>query len=112
MARLFPLEREFESPDGLSRGDPSWLVEIDPAIDLEPGRWLLPRLARAAALARFGAGLSVFSGVAGHCLSSSPTSFRSRATSGDLNSASIRAWSSKLMSRAKRKSGANLRLTR
>ena len=47
MARLLGVEQEFEPPDRLGRGDAGRLVEIDPAVDLDPGRGLLPRLARA-----------------------------------------------------------------
>src|SRR3984957_992867 len=82
------VEQELDTPDRLSRGDPGRLIEVDPAVDLEPGRALLPRLARAAP---FGFGLPVFAGLAGHSLSSSPASFRSRATAGDLRSSSMRA---------------------
>src|SRR6185437_16342382 len=109
MTGFLGVEQEFESSDGLSRGDAGRLIEVDPSVDIDPGRSLLPLLARAAAI---GPGLSVFASVAGHSSSSPPASFRSRATAGDLRSSSIRARASKLVSRAKRRSGANLRLTR
>src|SRR6202167_376568 len=88
----FPgVEQELDSPDRLSRGDPGRLIEIDPAVDLESRRSLLPWLSRTMPFANCGTGVSVCVGVAGHSLSSPPTSFRSRATAGDLRSSSMRA---------------------
>ena len=43
VARLLGVEQEFEPPDRLGRGDADRLVEIDPAVDLDPGRALLLR---------------------------------------------------------------------
>src|SRR6185437_14723757 len=100
VARLFGVEQELQPPDRLGRGDAGGLVEIDPAVDLDPGGALLPRLRAPALLGR----------LPGHSLP--PPPLRSRATAGDFRSASMRAWASKLISSSKRRSGANLRLTR
>ena len=46
VARLLGVEQELEPPDGLGRGDAGRLVEIDPAVDLDPGRALLRGFSR------------------------------------------------------------------
>ena len=50
VTRLPGVEQEFEPSDRLGRGDAGRLVEIDPAVDLDPGRALLPRLSSPAPL--------------------------------------------------------------
>src|SRR4029077_19953744 len=89
VACFLGVEQKLDSPDRLSRGDPGRLIEVDPAVDIDPGRSLLPRLSGTTPFANGGAGLFVFVDVADHSLSSLPTSFRSRATAGDLRSSSM-----------------------
>ena len=86
------------TPTGLSR-------LIQPLISTRGGR----RNCRATRRGRRRLGFDV---LAHRSPSSSSSGRRSRATRGDLNSASIASWAAKVRSRSKRSSGANLRLTR
>src|SRR3984957_21330497 len=59
VACFLGVEQELDSPDRLSRGDPGRLIEIDPAVDLDPGRSLLTWLSRTMPFANGGTGVSV-----------------------------------------------------
>src|SRR5271170_566155 len=113
MARLLGVEEIFDLRDRLGRGDADRFVQIDPAVDLGARRAALFALFCASGrLGRFfiahGLQLRVFV----QFESSFSSSRKSRATSGVLRIASIRACASKVSSKLKRSSGANFKLTR